>query len=75
MPTRQTIMKKTTIILLTLICVMNCVGKKVEITSDEINISNIPKEFICTKNIESPKNNNITNLFYKFVKYLFTFSK
>ena len=70
MPTRQTIMKKTTIILLTLICVMNCVGKKVEITSDEINISNIPKEFICTKNIESPKNNNITNLFYKFVDFV-----
>jgi len=49
---------------------MNCIGKKVEITSDEINISNIPKNFICTKDIESPKNNNITNLFYKFVDFV-----
>ncbi len=53
MPTRQTIIVITIILS---ICVMNCIGKKVEITSDEINISNIPKISICKRTFEIPKN-------------------
>ena len=48
------IIKKTTITLLALICVMNCFGQMAEFTSDEIN-SQVPKMLICERTFEIPK--------------------